>query len=89
MSAAHLPPAEPPADDVADLVELLQRGRLCRADADATLGRLLAELAVEGMPAPAKMYFDVERIVAEHRLYLWGVTMAALEGHARAIGLQP
>lgn len=90
MSGLNLPPAEPPDDDVADVQELLQRARLCRGDADHTLGHLMDALRhQEGMTAPARMYLDLERVVAEHRLFLWGQVVGVLEQQARSLGIQP
>jgi len=88
--SASLPSAEPPADDVADLMELIRRARICRTDADHTLGHVQDTLRdQEGMTPASKMYLDVERIVGEHRLFLWGQVAALLESKARSMGLQP
>lgn len=88
MSAAQLPPAEPPADDVATVLEKLRYARAELREAE----RVLAMLAILGdvdNPASYTVHLEVEGHTAERRIELWRAVVARLEEQARALGLRP
>lgn len=89
MTALPLYPVEPPDNDDADLLALVRRARLCRAGADVQLERAMAQLRVEPLEPTTRLFLDVERLTAEHRLLLWGQVTTVLEAQARTVGLEP
>ena len=88
-----LPPAEPPAADVHDVLEQLEAFRRHRDDAGRQLHMLAQTLRevpdTEGLPAGSLTYYRIEARVARNRLMLWTREVRALERRARMLGLKP
>ena len=90
MSGLALPPAEPPADPVATLLDQIQQARWHHEDAIRTEHMLEQNLAdAANLPAGAQDYFALERRVARNRTLLWVRHLRKLEAMARARGLKP
>ena len=82
---AHLPPAEPPADDVDQVLELLRIAREQLQGAGWRLDRVAYLRALGERDAMALRVLIRSR---EHEAELWAGEVRALEERARALGLQ-
>lgn len=90
MSTAHLPPAEPPADDVHQVLELLDAARLYLRDAERMAAMLeMAEDDVEQLGPVAQLYRRTELAAAGIRVDLWRAEVDALMDRAQLMGLRP
>ena len=92
MSGLALPPAEPPAENVVDVLEQLRVFREHRDDAGRQLHMLaeaLREHDAAQLPTGSRTYYRIEARVARNRLMLWTREVRALERRARMMGLQP
>ena len=88
MSGLALPPAEPPARDVDEVLELLRVARVEHGHAAARLARVRA-WAADPMNDPAdRMRFRVMRSTREHELQAWADEVSALEARARSLGVR-
>lgn len=92
MSGLALPPAQPPASNVVDVLEQLSAFRAHRDDAGRQLHLLTATLKEHDpaqLPIGSLTYYRIEARVARNRLMLWTREVRALERRARLMGLQP
>jgi hypothetical protein len=90
VSGLALPPAQPPAEDVAAVIDRLRSSRDQLNEArrqEAVLDQALADH--RGQSAASLDYFRVERRVARNRTMLWTRQVRELEKRARALGLKP
>ena len=90
MSGLVLPPPEPPADDVDQVVELLRVARQQLEDVGQRLMRINAWF--ERGVALGYRDLMVTRVLVntrEREAELWAAEVAALEARARSLGLQP
>lgn len=83
-------PGEPPADDVAEVLEQLRQAREELTDA----GRIVHMLRVADADDAEMVGHRLRRhlyevIVATRRVELWAGSVAQLERKARGMGLQP
>jgi uncharacterized membrane protein len=86
-----LPPADPPADDVLELLDRLATFRGHLTDAERQVHMLEQTVREEGeqLPAGSRTYYRIEVRIARNRLMHWTREVRALERAARAKGLQP
>jgi hypothetical protein len=92
VSGLALPPAEPPAASVVDVLEQLRVFREHRDDAGRQLHMIqqaIREHDAEQLPTGTLTYYRIEARVARNRLMLWTREVRALERRARALGLKP
>lgn len=92
MSGLALPPAEPPASTVLEVLEQLRAFREHRDDAGRQLHMLqlaLKEHDPAELPIGSLTYYRIEARVARNRLMLWTREVRALERRARGMGLKP
>lgn len=90
MSTAHLPPAEPPADDVHQVLELLDAARFYLRDAERMVAMLgIDEDDVAQLGPVAQLYRRTELAAAEHRVELYRCEVDALMDRAQLMGLRP
>lgn len=87
MSGLHLPPAEPPDEDEARLLEALGTSRYELAEAENVRARLADELAATPPDMPDRAArLRIEAAVAGNRITLWRDVVNELErrlrGHA-------
>lgn len=87
MSGLAMPPAEPPADDVADLQDRLTAARMYRNDASRLLALLRRELGADVDLAERRTYLGIEVDLAERRVARWDEHVDRLAARARALGL--
>ena len=80
MSGLQLPPAEPPADDVARVLEQLRNARRELTDAQ----RIVTMLTADPLAQPRG---GIELQVATRRVELWRAQVITTERRARALGL--
>jgi hypothetical protein len=80
-------PAQPPAEDVDELLERLRQAREELTEA----GRVVHLLSTvnEPLEGHALRRQLIESIVAERRCELWANAIVMLERRARSLGLQP
>lgn len=86
-----LPPAEPPAAEVVELLDRLRIFREHQADAERQVHMLERALheADGGLPPGSRTYYRIEIQVARNRVTLWTREVRALERAARSMGLKP
>lgn len=89
MSGLHLPPSEPPARDVHEVLELLRVAWTESGHAHARLVRVKVWQADPMNTAADRMRFRVMRSTIEHQLQAWVDEVTTLEVRARRMGLQP
>lgn len=92
MSELALPPAEPPAATVLEVLEQLRSFREHRDDAGRQLHMLqqtIKEYDPAQLPTGTLTYYRIEARVARNRLMLWTREVRALERRARQMGLKP
>lgn len=88
MTGLPLPPAEPPAENIAGLLERLRTAREHLVDARRQVAMVETALGdVETLTPTTVMYFRVERRVAQNRVVLWTREVRGLERRGRAMGL--
>lgn len=88
MSGLTLPPAEPPADDVDEVVELLRIAREQLAAVTVRLTRV-QHWSERGMRLGYRDQMVTRVLVAtrEREADLWAAEVGALEARARSLGL--
>lgn len=89
MGALAMTPAEPPADDVADVLDRLTAARMYRNDAARLLSLLRRELGADVDVAERRTYLGIEIDLAERRVTRWAEIVERLEIRARSLGIQP
>lgn len=85
MSGAILPLPEPPAEDVQELQQLLT---YARAHHNAARVRLARAQQIAGYSHPSSLLVRVMTRVRAFEADEWAREVAALEEHARSMGLQ-
>lgn len=90
----HLPPVEPPDEDLADLAEYCRQLRGYLTDAEHQLALLdghLADLAERNTGTRAELaglaYYGLEAVLGRERVAAWRQLVAAAETVARGRGL--
>lgn len=88
MSGLSLPPAQPPAETIAVLLERLHAAEAQLREAERQ-EQLLDEAVRDNSPlnASSAQYFRIERRVARNRVVLWTRHVRDLERRGRALGL--
>jgi hypothetical protein len=94
VSGLQLPPAEPPAEDVADVLDQLTAARQQLADAHDVVARIADNAATGDVERQlpvwrtehAERYWLIEARAAELRCELWSLAIAELTDRARALG---
>lgn len=96
MSGLHLPPGEPPAFEVTELLEHVRALRVELEDAERTHHMLTVAAAdndLDGLSDLAVirlgLRYGVELYVAAERVARWRPIVAAAEERARSFGLLP
>ena len=92
MSGLALPPAEPPASTVLEVLDQLRAFRAHRDDAGRQLHMLeqtFKDTEPAQLPPGSTTYYRIEARVARNRLMLWTREVRALERRARGMGLKP
>lgn len=92
MSGLTLPPAEPPAETVLDVVDRLRTFREHLTEAKRQLHMLEQTFrgnALAQLPPGSTTYYRIELRVSRNRVTLWTREVRALERRARGMGLQP
>jgi hypothetical protein len=85
VSGLTLPPAEPPHDDLADVLEQLEAARQQLADAHDSVARI-ADAHAGVATDHARRYWQIEARAAELRSELWSLAIGELTDRARALG---
>ena len=93
MTGLALPPAEPPADTVLDVVDRLRTVREHLTEAKRQLHMLEQTFRDNARPPQrppgSRTYYRIELRVARNRVTLWTREVRALERRARQLGLKP
>jgi len=92
VTGLALPPAEPPADTVLDVVDRLRifRDHLTEAKRQLhMLGETFRDNTRPQLPPGSTTYYRIELRVARNRVTLWTREVRALERRARQLGLKP
>lgn len=84
---AHLPPAEPPAEAVAELIDKLHHLGAELTEAESVTRRLLADLDDPYLPGWARERLRVEVAVARRRVELYVLVLAELQRRAADLGV--
>jgi hypothetical protein len=88
VSGLSLPAAQPPAENVASVLERLTSAREQLADAQRQEHMLDTAMRDHGpLTISSAQYFRIERRVARNRVVLWTRTVRDLERRGRALGL--
>lgn len=92
MSGLRMPPAEPPADTVLDVLDRLRIFREQLTEAGRQLHMLEQTFRADAppqLPPGSTTYYRIELRVARNRVMLWTREVRALERRARQLGLKP
>lgn len=84
----HLPPAEPPAEDVQAVREMLQTAREQLEAAEARLRRV-EQLDHPYLRPTARMLARVITATRQREVELWVQELGWIEDEARRLGIQP
>lgn len=89
MSGLAMPPAEPPAPEVDEVLEQLRVARVEHGHAAARLARVQTWAADPMNSAVDRMKFRVAGGARRHEVQLWDDEILELEARARTLGLRP
>jgi hypothetical protein len=88
VTGLAMPPVEPPAPDVDEVLELLRVARVQLGHARARAERV-KHWQADPMNDPAdRMRFRVMRATREHEVQAWADEVTALEARARRMGVR-